>query len=82
MKAQVRTFRTPRPWKAIKSLAAYRLGMRVREMMHLAGGGYYLCPRCRVTLDRDFQSYCDRCGQHLDWTDYRKAKTVFENIKN
>ena len=28
---------------------------------------YYLCPRCNVPIDREYQKYCDRCGQKLDW---------------
>jgi len=45
------------------SAAAYRISMKIQER----GGHGYLCPWCRVPLDRDYQSYCDRCGQHLDW---------------
>lgn len=26
-----------------------------------------VCPRCGITLEREFQSYCDRCGQCLSW---------------
>lgn len=36
----------------------------------------YLCPRCDITIDREFQKYCDRCGQKLDWIGYRKAKLI------
>ena len=39
--------------------------------------GYYLCPRCEASLERDFVSYCDRCGQALDWKHYKKAISVF-----
>ena len=52
---------------------SYRLGMRVTEMETLRSAlcgqsEYYLCPRCRAALERDFQSYCDHCGQRLDWS--------------
>ncbi len=39
--------------------------------------GYYMCPRCEVSLERDFVSYCDRCGQALDWKHYKKATPIF-----
>lgn len=39
--------------------------------------GYYVCPRCEVSLERDFVSYCDRCGQALDWKQYKKATRIF-----
>ena len=28
---------------------------------------YSVCPRCECTLERDYQRYCDRCGQALKW---------------
>ena len=31
------------------------------------GDRYSKCPKCMSTLDRDYQSFCDRCGQALDW---------------
>lgn len=39
--------------------------------------GYYVCPRCEVSLEREFVSYCDRCGQALDWKYYKKAVRIF-----
>ncbi len=35
--------------------------------------GYYVCPRCGCLLDREFIRFCDRCGQRLDWSDYKKV---------
>lgn len=32
--------------------------------------GYPVCPRCNSTLEREYQSYCDRCGQCLDLSAY------------
>ena len=56
----------------------YRQPMPVtqRTVFSHAGKDYYICPRCNVTLDREFVSYCDRCGQHLDWTGYKAAEVV------
>ena len=28
---------------------------------------YPLCPSCRRELEREYQNYCDRCGQRLLW---------------
>lgn len=52
---------------------------RVDKRLCLADGAYYLCPGCAVTLDREFQNYCDRCGQKLDWSGYRKARLIYPN---
>lgn len=62
-------------------LLSYRAKLQVREVMQRSNGAYYLCPRCRISLDRDFQSFCDRCGQHLDWAGYRKARLIFPDTK-
>ena len=63
-------------------LASYRIKMPVREVMVFKNGdGYYICPRCDITLDREFVAYCDRCGQRLGWKGYRKAKVVHPGRK-
>ena len=35
-----------------------------------------VCPRCRNTMQREYQSYCDRCGQRLSWRDFEKAVVI------
>lgn len=37
---------------------------------------YPVCPRCRKTMEREYQSYCDRCGQALDWRYFSKAIVI------
>ena len=63
-------------------LLSYRVGMRVTEVMVFdtpvyGKTRYYVCPRCKITMEREFVSFCDRCGQHLDWKDYRKVKVIY-----
>ena len=65
----------------ILTALSYRFKMRVTEMRMYNDSiygetGYYVCPRCKVTMEREFQSYCDRCGQALDWKGYSKVKVV------
>ncbi len=38
--------------------------------------GYPVCPRCGITMEREYQTYCDRCGQCLDWKGFPKATIV------
>ena len=58
--------------------AEYRMELPIREVMVFPNGhAYYVCPRCNITLEREFMSYCDRCGQHLGWNSYRKAKVIY-----
>lgn len=36
-----------------------------------------VCPNCRITLEREYQAFCDRCGQALDWSMLADALIVF-----
>lgn len=59
------------------SARSYRVPMPVREALSFFNGDIYpLCPQCRETIDRDYQRYCDRCGQRLNWKKYREARMV------
>lgn len=61
----------------LKLFSGYRKEWRIEEIVVFPNGmGYYVCPRCRMTLEREFIAYCDRCGQHLGWKGYRKAKVI------
>lgn len=55
----------------------YRKPMMVNEYRYYSErNSFPVCPRCRSSLEVDFQSYCDRCGQALNWKEYHKAKLV------
>ena len=59
--------------------------MRVRELMVFKSWrpetSFYVCPRCGITMEREFMKYCDRCGQCLDWTMHAQAKIVYPGKK-
>jgi len=59
---------------------SFRLPMRVTELRvyhsFFGSTGYYKCPRCRITMEREFMAYCDRCGQRLDWDDYENVRII------
>ena len=49
----------------------------VRYVRTTAGlTGFAVCPRCRGNLEREYQTFCDRCGQKLDWKDYKKVRKI------
>ena len=65
-------------WNLLTILSSYRLQMPVTEVMVFPdGNGYYVCPRCHITVEREFMSFCDRCGQHLGWKGYKKARKIY-----
>ena len=40
----------------------------VMERQYASGYmAFPVCPSCGITVERDHQNYCDRCGQRLDW---------------
>lgn len=40
---------------------------KINEKRLLSGSFFYVCPNCKITLDKEFQAYCDKCGQKLKW---------------
>ena len=68
--------------KSIEDSLSFRKPMIVTEVIEIndsvLGPTYYsICPRCHKSMERDVQSYCDRCGQCLSWKSFRKAKVVY-----
>jgi len=56
---------------------SYRKPLAVTEILLLLNGDAFpVCPRCRITLEREYQRFCDRCGQHLDWDNFDDAEIV------
>ncbi len=81
LRAENRRFKTLTVFlvKTIYEISSFRRPMQVREyILHCDTFGfesaYYLCPRCDVTMERDYQAYCDRCGQCLSWNRSCQAK--------
>ncbi len=61
----------------------YRQKMPVTEfrVFHFSSGdiGFFVCPRCKISLERDFANFCSYCGQRLGWKRYRKVKNICPN---
>ena len=55
---------------------SYRDPMLVTQVRRLpAPGGHSVfpvCPRCDSSMERDYQPFCDRCGQMLLWTRFHR----------
>ena len=51
---------------------SYRSPLEVCETVYYRKLNVYfaLCPRCKVTIEREYQAFCDRCGQCLSWVPY------------
>ena len=69
---------TPNELLRIPPLSDSRLPMAVAESRFICGLGCYpVCPYCKLTLDREYQHFCDRCWQELAWKDYSNAIIIF-----
>lgn len=56
----------------------YRAPLEVTHAIRLRNGYLFpVCPRCKLSLDREYQNYCDRCGQCLGWRNFGKAIIEF-----
>lgn len=61
----------------ILTASAYRLPKLISEIVEFPSSlqpnsynSYAICPRCKNPIERDYQKYCDSCGQRLDWSNY------------
>lgn len=90
---QVMTGKLSRPtisyaalWHILLAFADFRIPKPVTELMVfpacLGKPAYYVCPRCKITMEREFMSFCDRCGQRLDWHGYRYAKIIYPDARS
>ena len=51
---------------------AYREPMNVTEILHSGESyAYPICPKCHISMNREYQMFCDRCGQKLSWKHFR-----------
>lgn len=56
---------------AILEAMSYRHPRQVtKSRTYSKGDTYPVCPRCSMSLEREYMSYCDRCGQCLAWDHY------------
>ena len=56
---------------AIMDSVSYRIPLQVTEYRtYTKGNTYPVCPRCKVCIEREYMSFCDRCGQCLAWEEY------------
>ena len=53
---------------------AYRVPLPViKVMVYDDNTAYPICPRCEMGLEREYMSFCDRCGQKLNWAFFEHA---------
>ena len=54
-------------------VVTYRVPLPVTKVIAFTNTTYPLCPRCDLSLEREYMSFCDRCGQKLNWDLFEHA---------
>ena len=60
---------------------SYRIPLPVTKVIACANTTYPICPRCAASLEREYMSFCDRCGQKLNWDLFEHAKVIHPAYK-
>ena len=55
---------------------SYRIPLPVTKVIAYSNTTYPVCPRCAVSLEREYMAFCDRCGQKLNWDLFEHAKVI------
>ena len=57
---------------------AYRWPWKVKEVCSYKWGAEFpKCPRCGTTMEREYQLFCDRCGQRLNWSRFDDCEVKY-----
>ena len=54
----------------------YRAPLPVTKVIAFTNTTYPICPRCNLSLEREYMFFCDRCGQKLNWDFFEHAKVI------
>ena len=56
---------------------SYRIPLPVTKVIAYSNSTYPICPRCTISLEREYQAFCDRCGQKLNWNLLENTKVIY-----
>lgn len=63
---------------ALEEAFSYRVPMEVTQILKLENEEYYpVCPRCETSIEREYMSFCNCCGQKLGWKKRKDAVYVY-----
>lgn len=57
---------------------SYRVPLEVTQIIKISDKLCFpVCPRCKVSIEREYMRFCDRCGQRLGWSKIEVAIIVY-----
>lgn len=66
----------------LAEIVSYRFPRPVIKVLLLPNNDSFpLCPRCGISLEREYMTFCDRCGQHLAWNLFPLVINQYESNK-
>ena len=65
LESEPATFRIPLPVTAVRVYSS-----------NPSSSSYPLCPRCKQPMTREYQAFCENCGQALSWKGFSKAIVI------
>lgn len=72
----VPTTKSKHTMRLFMDAVTYRVPFPVTKVIACANTTYPICPRCAVSLEREYMCFCDRCGQKLNWDLFTYAKVT------
>lgn len=69
------------PVRLLVDAVTYRVPLPVTKVIAYTNTTYPICPRCALSLEREYMSFCDRCGQKLNWDLFEHAKIICPDYK-
>ena len=66
---------------SVEQALEFRVPMPVTNILRLEyDGDFPICPRCHISLEREYMNFCDHCGQKLGWHGYKNAKVIYPSL--
>ncbi len=63
--------------RALLEAISYRTPLPVTKIIIYGyEDAYPVCPRCAMSIEREYMAFCDRCGQKLSWKLFAHTKVV------
>lgn len=81
-KQETPTRKVKHPIRLFMKAITYRVPLPVTKVLVLPNkASYPICPKCSISLEREYMSFCDRCGQKLNWDLFDNAEICHPGFK-
>lgn len=76
-KKKIWLMRTKKTREKMENALSFRTPMEVSQIKEMLNGDCFpVCPQCKITIEREYMNFCDRCGQKLSWKGMKDAAVL------